>query len=145
MLGVRNRCAIVPAQEELMTASNTGSLEALSDSLVTATEQAGQSVVTVNGRHRVPSSGIIWQDGVVVTADHTLDRDDNITVTLPTGETVDATLAGRDASTDLAALRISGGTTASRAGGPRVGEIVLALGRPGRSGLSASMGVISAV
>lgn len=128
-----------------MTASSTGALEALSESLVEAVESTGRSIVAVHGRHRVPSSGIVWQDGVVVTADHTLDRDENIAVTLPTGESVDATLAGRDSTTDLAALKITGGTPASKATGPKVGEIVLALGRPGKTGLSASLGVVSAV
>ena len=67
---------------------------------------------------------------------------------MPTGESVAATVAGRDAATDLVALRLSGAKprVAARAesDGLRVGSLVLALGRPGRAG-SASFGIISAV
>ena len=45
---------------------------------------------------------------MVVTSDHTLQRDEDITVTLPGGGNVPATLAGRDGGTDLAVLRLTG-------------------------------------
>jgi S1-C subfamily serine protease len=72
---------------------------------------------------------------------------DDITVSLPDGSSVTATLAGRDATTDLAVLRAAPGhATIGRAPADalRVGAIVLAVGRPGAS-VTASMGVISAV
>ena len=77
-------------------------LAALSNDLAGAVERAGRVVVAVHARPRTPSSGVYWRQGVVVTADHTVERDEEITVTLPDGRTVAATLAGRDLSTDLA-------------------------------------------
>ncbi len=85
----------------------SSALLALSNDLAAAVEQAGRAVVAVNARQRMPSSGIHWQQGVVVTADHTVKRDEEITVTLPDNRTVSATLVGRDSSTDLALLKLS--------------------------------------
>jgi len=48
----------------------------VSNDLAAAVEQAGRAVVAVNARQRMPSSGIHWQQGVVVTADHTVKRDE---------------------------------------------------------------------
>jgi S1-C subfamily serine protease len=86
---------------------------------------------------------------VIVTADHTVKRDEEISVGLPDGRTISALLAGRDASTDLAVLKLPEVEcpTAERAdaGSQRVGHVVLAVARPGERGLSASWGVISAL
>lgn len=127
----------------------SGALLALSNNLADAVEIAGRSVAAVHGRRGTASSGVHWQPGVIVTADHTLDRDDNIQVTLPTGQTVSAVVAGRDAGTDLAVLRVEG-TGDSQAqisdtADLRIGHVVVAVARPGDIGLSASMGSISAL
>src|ERR671935_2979800 len=83
-----------------------GVLPALSDDLAGAVERAARAIVAVHARRRIPSSGVVWRPGVVVAASHTLSRDEDITVTLPDGRTASATLAGRDDTTDLAALRL---------------------------------------
>jgi serine protease Do len=125
-----------------------GALAELSSQLATATETAAQSIVAIHARRRIPSSGVIWRDGVIVSASHTVRRDDNIPVTLPNGESVTATIAGRDPSTDLIALRVD---AAGAHPGPRadtdearVGSLVLAVGRPGRD-VTASFGIVSAI
>lgn len=132
------------------SSSEMGSaLLALSNDLASAVERAGSAVVAVNARRRIPSSGVHWRSGVIVTADQTVRRDEEITVTLPDGRTVPATLAGRDSSTDLAVLKLQNadlptaeiGDTSSL----KVGHVVLAVARPGENGLSASMGVVSAL
>lgn len=127
----------------------TSAMLALSNDLAAAVERAGSAVVAVNGRQRIPSSGVYWRSGVVVTADHAVRRDDEITVTLPDSRTVPATLAGRDSSTDLAVLKLPGVELPAAEIGDasllKVGHLVLAVGRSGESGLSASMGVISAL
>ena len=94
--------------------SNTagGPLAALSNELAAAVETVGRSVVAVHARRRIPASGVVWQPGVVVAAHHTIQRDDDITVTLHDGSTAGATLAGRDPSTDLAVLRLAEGSAA---------------------------------
>jgi S1-C subfamily serine protease len=123
-------------------------LQSLSDDLAAAVEVASRSVVAIHARRRIPSSGVIWRPGIVVTAHHTVQREDGITVTLPDGTTVGASLAGRDPSTDLAVLRLEaeGGSAAQRPGSDeeiRVGQLVLALGMPGAA-VTAAMGVVSA-
>lgn len=124
-------------------------LAALSNELAGAVARAGRSVVAVNGRERISSSGILWRPGVIVTAEHTVRRDEEITVTLPDGRTVPATLAGRDAGTDIAVLKADCGDLPAGEAAPgnalRPGHIVLAVGRGGETGLSAAMGVISGV
>jgi S1-C subfamily serine protease len=122
-------------------------LAALSDDLAGAVEHAGRSIVAIHARRRIPSSGIVWQQGVVVTASHTISREEDITLTLPDGGSVPAVLAGRDESTDLAVLRTEADTPAAEqgaAGALRPGSIVLAVGRPG-GGVTASLGLVSAV
>lgn len=121
-------------------------LIALSVALASATEQAGLSVVAVNARWRSASSGVIWRNGVIVTADHTVRRDEEIRVTLPDGRTVAAQLAGRDPGTDLAVLKAETPDASiphSAAAGPKPGNLVLAIGRSEQAGVSAAMGVIS--
>src|SRR5512143_1505874 len=87
-----------------------GVLAALSEELATATASAGRSVVAVHARRRIPTSGVYWQEGVVVATHHTLEREESITVTLPDGTTASAELAGRDPTTDLAVLRLGAGS-----------------------------------
>src|SRR5947209_2119585 len=85
-------------------------LAQLSDELAAAVEKAGRSVVRVNGRPRQAASGVVWgAEGIVVTADHVVERDDDLTVGLPDGSEVAATIAGRDPGTDLAVLRVQAG------------------------------------
>lgn len=128
-------------------------LLALSNNLADTVERVGSTVVAVNARQRLPSSGVHWRPGIIVTADHTVRRDEEITVTLLDDCTVPATLAGRDSSTDLAVLKIQLETqnfaslpTAEigDAQSLKVGHLVLAVGRSGEGGISASLGVVSA-
>jgi S1-C subfamily serine protease len=132
-----------------MSPTNSRSaLAELSSQLADAVETAANSVVALHARRRIPSSGILWRDGVIVSASHTVRGNDEIPVTLPTGKSATATIAGRDPATDLIALRVKGvkSTVASRAdpSSARAGTLVLAVGRPGRN-VSASFGVISAI
>lgn len=90
------------------TSEDNAILLALSNNLAAAVERVGSAVVAVNARRRIPSSGVHWDSGVIVTADHTLKREEEITVTLSDNRTVPVSLVGRDPSTDLAVLKLSG-------------------------------------
>ncbi len=138
-----------------MEATNSethSSLSALSQRMVDAVEQVSPAIVALDARPRVHTSGVIWREGVVVSTNHTIRRDEEITVTSHDGREMPATLAGRDAGTDLAVLRVDGddaGATnapAQLANAPalKVGNLVLAVGRahPER-GVSASFGIVS--
>ena len=121
-------------------------LQALSRDLADAVEGASSSVVAINARRHLSSSGVWWADGVVVTAGHTIRRTEDISVILPRGQTVPATLVGADPATDLAVLKID---TADLSPPPlgdtlqlKVGNIVLALGRGAQKGVNATLGII---
>ena len=64
-------------------------LKSLSESLSATVSAAAGRVVAVHSRSRRPSSGIIWQTGLVVTAEEALDHEEDFRVTLPNGNTVD--------------------------------------------------------
>ncbi len=123
-------------------------LQTLSTELANAVASAGRAVVAIHARRRIPASGVQWRPGVVVATNHTISREENITVALPDGTTAPATLVGRDPSTDLAVLKLGGQTLPPPRLRPdplpTVGELVIALGRPGPS-LTASWGVVSRV
>jgi len=120
----------------------------LSNSMAAATEKAAVSTVLVNARRRMPASGIAFAPDLVLTADHVVEQEDGITILLPDGTQASAKLAGRDPGSDLAVLRLEGKerlTPAQAAKEARVGQLVLALGRPTDAGIEASLGVVSAM
>jgi S1-C subfamily serine protease len=91
------------AGDQVMTDANA--LAAFSDHISQLVERVAPCVVAVHGGRRWSASGMHWRSGVIVTAEEALDRDDDITLTLPGGREVDASLAGRDPTTDVAVLR----------------------------------------
>jgi S1-C subfamily serine protease len=119
----------------------------LSNAFTAAVEKAGASTVLVNARRRMPASGIAFGADLVLTADHVVERDDDISVVLSDGSEVKATLAGRDPGTDLAVLRLEKALAqpAEKAPQAKVGQIVLAIGRPSLAGIEASLGTVSAI
>src|SRR5512146_1692803 len=93
------------------TTPQPSTLSAFSDQLAEVVERASRSIVTVAARPRMPATGILWradQETIVLTADHVVEREEDITVILPDKREVKAQLIGRDPSTDLVALRLSG-------------------------------------
>lgn len=124
-------------------------LSNLSEAMAGIVEAAGRSVVRVQGRRRLAASGIVWAaEGVILTAHHVVHADDEIGIGLPDGQSAGARLVGRDSSTDVAVLRTDaqGLAAAERATAQelRVGHLVLALGRPGRT-VQATLGIVSAL
>ena len=111
---------------------------------------AAPAVLAVYGGGRRPSSGIIWQPGVVVTAEETIapDSNSNLAVVLPGGNRVEARLAGRDPSTDIAVLRYDAPpppqtfAAAPAATGLQAGHLALAIGSAEGDPIAA-LGVVS--
>ena len=123
-------------------------LTAVSDQMADAVEQIGPAIVQVNGRPRRPASGVVYASTLVLAADHAIEREDDLIVETTTGAALPAQLVGRDPASDLAVLRVPGlgSEPARRAAGPaRVGQFVLAVGRPGGRELMASVGIVSAI
>ncbi|HMQ33040.1 MAG TPA: trypsin-like peptidase domain-containing protein [Chloroflexaceae bacterium] len=122
-------------------------LGAISNQMADAVARAGAALVQVRGRPRGPATGIIVAEDTVLTADHVLERDDDLSLRAPDGRELPAQLAGRDHASDLALLRAPGLAVAPAAfaeAPARVGQIVLAVGRPGATPM-ASFGIVSAV
>lgn len=121
----------------------------LSNALASATERAAASAVAVHTEPRGSSSGVIWRDGLIVTAEHALRRDEEIEVTLPGDRVASATLAGRDPSSDIAVLKCAdaGAAAAQFAGADSLkpGSLTLVVGRTRASGPIAALGVVSLV
>jgi S1-C subfamily serine protease len=134
---------------DTLSAVGAGVLGQLSNELAEAVERAGAGSVTVYARQRMPATGIIWsEDGLIVSANHVVEQNEDIKVGLPDGRTVEATLVGRDAGSDIALLKVEATdlTPQTRSGiTVRPGNLVLAVGRPGPSGPMASFGVVSTV
>lgn len=123
-------------------------LNAFSDQLAQAVTKAAEFTVLVNGRRRFPASGISYAKDLIISADHVIERDEDISVVTAGGVTVPGVIAGRDPGNDLALLRLENADLkpAERTNqDARVGEVVIALGRPSREGIEASLGIISAV
>lgn len=121
----------------------------LSNALAQITERAAVSAVAVHTEPRGSSSGVIWRDGVIVTSEHALRRDEEIAITLPDGRVVPATLVGRDPSTDLAVLKCAeakiGSAKFSGAESLKPGSLTLVVGRTRATGPVAALGVVSLV
>jgi S1-C subfamily serine protease len=122
-------------------------LTAFSESIVEAIAKAGESTVLVNGRRRLPASGIVYSPESILTADHVVERDEDISIILADGTSASAAIAGRDPGNDLAVLRLEKitSTPAEKSNlEAKIGQVVIALGRPSQEGIEASLGIISA-
>jgi serine protease DegQ len=120
----------------------------LSDALADAAEKAGKATVLVNARRRMPASGIVYAPDLILTADHVVEREEDIKVILADGAEISARLAGRDAGSDLAVLKLDQAVDAvaeATKSTARLGQLALALGRPSPDGLEASLGTVSAI
>jgi S1-C subfamily serine protease len=124
-------------------------LETISSEFASAAEKVGGSVVAVHARRWMPTSGIEWKEGVIVTVHHGVERDEDIKVQLASGRGVSAKLAGRDPSTDIAVLKLEEGSSGlpplGDSTGLKLGHLVLALGRTRRGDLVASSGIIGGI
>ena len=128
---------------------NDNALTALSDSLAEIVAATAPSVVRVDDGSRLTATGMIWSsDGFVLTTSHGVERDEEVVVELASGQRLAAEIMGRDDESDLALLHVEGEglqpITPAEESEARVGSLVLALGRPGRAGLQATWGIISA-
>ena len=123
------------------------SLTDFSNALTSAVDTAAASTVLVDARKRYPASGIALADDLVLTADHVVTREDGIKVAGADGKSWSASIAGRDPGSDLAVLRLPEKvlTPAKTSETYKVGQLVLALGRPSNEGIQASWGIITSV
>jgi S1-C subfamily serine protease len=127
---------------------NTSLLRALSNQMADAVEQIAPALVLVNGRRGQGASGVVYAQNIVLTADHVLDRETDITVVTADSRTLPAQFVGRDRTTDLAVLRVPNLGVAPATftqETARVGQLVIAVGRTANDGPMASTGIVSTV
>lgn len=131
----------------MSTQASAPALAAFSDDLAGLVERVGVSVVALQARRSNPASAVVLEPGVIVTAAHTLRREDGITAVLADGSAVAATLVGVDPGTDIAVLKLD-----SPHGEPielgdaatiRPGHFVVAVSRGTDGSLSASAGIVA--
>jgi S1-C subfamily serine protease len=135
-----------PGQHAGVMASD---LMSLSNELAAASERAASSIVAVQGRRGVGSSGIAWRDNLIVTSSEGIRVEEGIQVMLPDGRVASARLRGRDSGTDLAVLETDATGLhpfdfAAEAA-LKVGQLALAVGRTANTGPIASFGIVSGV
>jgi S1-C subfamily serine protease len=124
----------------------------LSEGLASLVERAEKSVVGI-GR----GTGVAWTDTLAVTSAselrpqrcHGAESATDVEVRLPDGRVASGKVLGADPATDVAVVEVAGGGLApiarrAEAKGARVGEVVLALGRPGRA-IRASQRIVGLV
>jgi serine protease Do len=103
------------------------------------------------GRGQVTGQGsgfFISADGFAVTNNHVVDGADKVEVTTDDGKTFTAKVIGADARTDVALIKVEGGSNFPFAklsdGKPRIGDWVLAVGNPFGLGGTVTAGIVSA-
>ena len=83
-------------------------LKDLSDDIANLVEKASKSVVRVDARRGRAGTGIVWDSGLVLTANHVVEGADTVKVALADGEReFDAKVIGTDPPSDVAVLRIT--------------------------------------
>jgi serine protease Do len=94
------------------------------------------------------SGFFISPDGYAVTNNHVVDGADKVEVTTDSGKTYTAKVIGTDKRTDLALIKVEGGSdfpfAKLAAGKPRIGDWVLAVGNPFGLGGTVTAGIVSA-
>ncbi len=115
------------------------SLENFSTALADIVAAQSRSVVSVRS-HRSQSSGFAWRPDIIVTSDEGLAEDGEVSVVAADGEVRPARVQGRDATTDIALLRVeAAGLEPARLDTPpvRAGALALVMGASGGAPLSA--------
>ncbi len=113
-------------------------LSDLSNNLADTVEQTANSIVSVQAAR--PISGTVIGENLVLTVAHILPTDE-VTIVTADGRELSGQVAGRDPASDLALIKIEGLNmpTLNASAGVRIGELLLAIGRPAR-GLQSTLG-----
>ena len=121
-------------------------LTRLSQALASRAAQSRASATMIRGG-RALSSALLWQGDVAVTSAQSLPRQQSYEVVSGAAERQAAALAGIDAPTNVAVLRLTTAMPAQPLAGrvPSLGELALACGFDQRGNASVRLGMISAL
>ncbi|MBR0799723.1 serine protease [Bradyrhizobium jicamae] len=118
-------------------------LASLSSALSETIARAAPAVVSVHS-HRLRASGFVWKAGLIVTADEALADDGEIEIQFADGSRKQATVVGRDHTTDIALLRFDGNIqpVALTNGVPALGSLAAVVAAD-RGAPTARLGMVS--
>lgn len=120
-------------------------IQTISQEIANLVSEAAAAVLQVDARRRLPATGIAWSEDLIVTAHHVVESEDDIRIGAADGSQIGATLLGRDPHNDLALLRVDGALRPANWAandGLQIGNLALALGRPGQN-IKATAGIVS--
>ena len=123
----------------------TDPLEQFSEALADRLAAASRFVVAIRTGRR-DCSGILWRDDVVVTSEQMMPEGPNFTV-VHDGAEIPANLAGCDAGTNVAVLRLATKLDAAlpaAAASPRPGSLALIVGADARGAPTGRLGMVHA-
>ena len=128
-----------------MVTDDAALLDAYSEAVIRTVETASPAVVKIDG-----GSGFVFTpDGLILTNSHVMEKRRSTTVTLADGRSLRGDLVGNDPHTDLAVVRIEGGSLPVVSFGDsravRVGQIAVAIGNPYGFQCTVTTGVVSAL
>jgi S1-C subfamily serine protease len=123
------------------------SLSALSNEIAAIVDAAAPSVVQVQGRRRAVS-GVVFPDDLVVTMVSAVGRSDQLQIRTHDGKAFEASLAGWDPATGIAAIKVPGlSAPALRLSDatPHVGNFTIAIARSWSNAVTASTGTVAVI
>ena len=120
-------------------------LAQFSAALVARAAAATNAVVAIRLGHERHLTGLVWQSDIVVASEQSLPQREEFELVAAGGAVLSAKLAGRDASTNIAMLRLATPLSAppNRAGDAQTGALALAIGADGAGGVSARLGLVN--
>ena len=122
-------------------------IEQFSSALADRIAAAAPVMVSIRTGKR-PTSGILWRPDVVIASEQMLPPDAASFQVVRNGQTVSATLAGRDPGTNVAVLKLETpleGTLPPAAEPPRVGNLTLLAGADSTGAPTARLGMVHAL
>ena len=121
-------------------------LEQLSAALAGQADAARAFTAEIRAGGSDFGSGLLWRADIVITSEQALPKAETYEVAVA-GNRTRATLAGRDAGTNVAVLKLETALsgTVLEAAEPVAGSIALAFGADGHGGIAVHLGAVSAV
>jgi len=140
-----------PTEAEPVRDFSTGALDLASEPFALAAQAIRPSVVQLNLGESLGTGVIIDSDGTILTAAHVVGDNTDVRVTFSDGSSVDGTIVGSHAATDVAVVKVDPtgrnlvATPLANGADVQVGQIAVAVGSPFGFDQTVTAGIISAV
>jgi S1-C subfamily serine protease len=139
----------LPFYDRRVITEDTQLLDSYSEAVVRTVETASPAVVKIDAGRGGGSGFVFTPDGLLLTNSHVVAQAAHVTVTLADGRSLRGDVVGDDPHTDLAVVRVDGGSLPTLPFGDsravRVGQIAIAIGNPFGFQCTVTTGVVSAL